>query len=73
MKQRKTWLYFLQRSIDEIMASNLNPVGVFSFLESNRKFYHIYTVTVVMLARFTDQTRILKNSQKGVVLRQSSP
>ena len=30
------------------MASNLNPVGVFSILQSNRKFYHIYTLTIVI-------------------------
>ena len=30
------------------MASNLNPVEVFSILQSNRKFYHIYTVTIAI-------------------------
>ena len=30
------------------MASNLYPVGVFSILQSNQKFYHIYTVTIVI-------------------------
>ena len=29
-------------------ASNLNPVGLFSILQSSRKFYHIYTVTIVI-------------------------
>ena len=33
---------------DGITPSNLNPVGVFSILQSNRKFYHIYTVTIVI-------------------------
>ena len=33
---------------DGIMDSNLNPVGVFSILQSNRKFYHIYTATIVL-------------------------
>ena len=51
MKQRKTWPYLFnhQWNYDRIMASNLNPVGEFSFLQSNRKFYHIYTVTIVIL------------------------
>ena len=30
------------------VASNLNPVGVFSVLQSNQKFYYIYTVTIVI-------------------------
>ena len=30
------------------MASKLDPVGVFSILQSNLKFYHIYTVTIVI-------------------------
>ena len=33
---------------DGITASNLNPVGVFSILQSNRTFYHIYTITIVI-------------------------
>ena len=33
---------------DGITALNHNPVGVFSVLYSNRKFYHIYTVTIVI-------------------------
>ena len=37
-----------QWKYDGITASNLNPVGVFSTLLSNRKFYHIYTVTIVI-------------------------
>ena len=32
----KTWPYFLY------------PMGVFSILQSNRKFYHIYTLTIVI-------------------------
>ena len=31
-----------------IRSSNLNPVGVFSIPQPNRKFYHIYTVTIVI-------------------------
>ena len=31
-----------------ITASNLNPVGVIVILQSNRKFHHIYTVTMVI-------------------------
>ena len=30
------------------MASHLNSVGVFSILQSNQKFYHIYTLTIVI-------------------------
>ena len=37
-----------QWNYDGITASNLNPVGVFSMLQPNRKFYHIYTVTIVI-------------------------
>ena len=37
-----------QWNYDVITVSNLNPVGVFSILQSNRKFYHIYTVTIVI-------------------------
>ena len=33
---------------DGITASNLNPVGVFSILQSNKKFYNIYTVAIVI-------------------------
>ena len=33
---------------DGITASNLNSMGVFSILQSNRKLYHIYTGTIVM-------------------------
>ena len=41
---------FLQSSMefDGIKALNLNPVGMFSILQWNRKFYHIYTVTIVI-------------------------
>ena len=35
-------------SYDGITASNLNPMGVFSILQSNRKFYQICTVTIVI-------------------------
>ena len=31
-----------------ITASNLDPLEVFSILQSNLKFYHIYTVTIVI-------------------------
>ena len=50
MKQRKTWPSFFnhQSNYDGITASNLIPMGVFSILQSNRKFYHIYTVTIVI-------------------------
>ena len=50
MKRWKTWPCFLQLSIrlNGTTASNLNPAGVFSILQSNRKFYHIYTVTIVI-------------------------
>ena len=37
-----------QWNYDGIMALNLNPIGVFSILQSNRKFYHIYSVTIVI-------------------------
>ena len=37
-----------QWNYDGNTASNLNPVGVFSILQSNQKFYHIYTVTIVI-------------------------
>ena len=37
-----------QWNYDGLTASNLSPVGVFSILQSNRKFYHIYTVTIVI-------------------------
>ena len=37
---------FLFSSI--IVASNLNPLGVFSILESNQRFYHIYTLAIVI-------------------------
>ena len=37
-----------QYNHDTTMASNLNPVGVFSILQSNRKFSHIYTVTIII-------------------------
>ena len=31
------------------MSSNLHPMGVvFSILQSNQKFYHIYTLTIVI-------------------------
>ena len=33
---------------ERIMASNLHPVDVFSILQSNRIFYHIYTLTMVI-------------------------
>ena len=39
---RSKWNY------DGITVSNLSPVGVFSVLQSNRKFDHIYTVTRVI-------------------------
>ena len=32
--------------MDGITASNLSPVGVFSILQSNRKLYHIYNITI---------------------------
>ena len=32
----------------ESRLRNSNPVGVVSILQSNRKFYHIYTVTIVI-------------------------
>ena len=34
-----------QRDYDGITASNLNPMGVFSFLQSNRKFTFTFTCT----------------------------
>ena len=37
-----------QWNYDGITASNLNPVGVFSILQSNRIFYDIYTLTIVI-------------------------
>ena len=37
-----------QWSYDGITTSNLNPVGMFPILQSNRKFYHIYTITIVI-------------------------
>ena len=37
-----------QRNYDGIIASNLNPMGVFSIFLSNRNFYHTYTVTVLI-------------------------
>ena len=37
-----------QWNYDGITAPNRNPVGVFSILQSNRKFYHIYTITIVI-------------------------
>ena len=40
-------LFNHQWNYDGIMALNLNPVGVFSILQSNRKFSHICTVTIV--------------------------
>ena len=33
---------------DGITASNISPVAVFSILQSNRRCYHIYTVTIVI-------------------------
>ena len=50
MKQRKLGpiSFNNQWNHDGITASNLNPVGVFTILQSNRKFYHIYTVTIVI-------------------------
>ena len=50
MKQRKRGPIFFnhQWNDDGITASNLNPVGVFSILQSNRKFYHFYAVTIVI-------------------------
>ena len=39
-------LFNQQLNYDGITASNLIPVGVFSILQSNRKLYHIYTVTI---------------------------
>ena len=32
----------------KITDSNLHPVGVFSILQSNRKFYRIYAITIVI-------------------------
>ena len=37
-----------QWNYDGITASNLNPVRVFSILQSNRKFYHFYTAIIVI-------------------------
>ena len=37
-----------QWNFDGITVSNLIPVGMFSVLQSNRKFYHIYNVTTVI-------------------------
>ena len=37
-----------QLNYDGITDSNLNPVGVLLILQSNRKFYHIYTVTMII-------------------------
>ena len=37
-----------QWNYERITASNLYPVGVFSILQSSRKFYHIYTGTIVI-------------------------
>ena len=37
-----------QWNYDGITASNLNPEGMFSILQSNRHFYHIYTVTIAI-------------------------
>ena len=33
---------------DGIAASNLNAVGIFSILQINQNFYHIYTITIVI-------------------------
>ena len=50
MKQWKSGPIFFnhQWNYDGITASNLNLVGVFSIFQSNRKFYHIYNVTIVI-------------------------
>ena len=50
MKQWKTWpiLFNHQWDYDEITALNLNPMGVFSILQLNQKFCHIYNVTIVI-------------------------
>ena len=37
-----------QWNYDGITVSNLNPIRVFSILQSNQKFYHIYTITIVI-------------------------
>ena len=37
-----------QWNYDGVTASNLNPMGVLSILQSNRTFYHIYTLTIVI-------------------------
>ena len=37
-----------QWDYDRITDSNLDPVGMFSILQSNLRFYHIYTVTIVI-------------------------
>ena len=36
------------RKDDRLTASNLNPVEVFLILQSNRTFYRVYTVTIVI-------------------------
>ena len=41
-------LTLFSKVINGITASNLNPVGVFSVPQSNRKFYHICSVTIVI-------------------------
>ena len=42
-------IFFNHRwNYERIAASNLHPVEVFSILQSNRKFYLIYTLTIVI-------------------------
>ena len=50
MKQLKTWPYLLQSSMElgKNHGFEYYPMGVFSILQSNRKFYHIYTLTIVI-------------------------
>ena len=48
MKQPGPIFFSHQWNYDGITASNLNPVGLFSILQSNGNFYHIYTITIVI-------------------------
>ena len=41
-------LFNHQWNYDGITDSSLSPVGVLSILQLNRKFYHLYTVTIVV-------------------------
>ena len=50
-------------SYDGITASNLNPVEVISIIQSNRKFYHIYTITIVYNSQISQSDWYFRNCQ----------